>query len=263
MNTPPDNLRSALEAAEKGYSPIPVLPGTKVPAVKWRTWQEELPPVELIRAWFAVRRNIAIVTRGIVVFDCDDPNVLDLVLDQAGQTPTICQTPHGFHAYYRRRRGVQLGNQVEIRGKALDVRTNGGLAMIPGSVNAEGKPYQWLEELLPADELPVAKIGWIRAEPKRKPKIALPDSIPADISKVGGKIRDIFAYLLKIPSVEGQYGSKGAFRVACILRCEGYSPEEALEIMRWWNQQPIVQPPWSEAELRHKIRDAYRKARGG
>ena len=52
---------------------MPIVERTKIQAVKWKEWQDKLPPEELVREWFSVRRNIAIVTAGMVVFDCDDP----------------------------------------------------------------------------------------------------------------------------------------------------------------------------------------------
>ncbi len=87
MDTPPDNIANALKAAELGYTPVPVLPGTKIPAVKWKPWQTEIPPAELIRVWFAQRRNLAIVMHGLVVFDCDDPTQAELVIAECGDTP--------------------------------------------------------------------------------------------------------------------------------------------------------------------------------
>src|SRR5438128_570780 len=73
MSTPENNLAIAFDALEKGIAPIPIIEGTKIPAAKWKEWQTKLPPEDLVREWFSLRRNIAIVTSGLVVFDCDDP----------------------------------------------------------------------------------------------------------------------------------------------------------------------------------------------
>ena len=43
MEHVPDNYETARAAAEKGIAAIPVLPGTKIPAVKWKRYQTELP----------------------------------------------------------------------------------------------------------------------------------------------------------------------------------------------------------------------------
>src|SRR5262245_32852761 len=56
---PIGNLEHALDAAAKGYVPIPCI--EKVPCVKWKQWQSAMPSEELIREWFAdTRRNLAI-----------------------------------------------------------------------------------------------------------------------------------------------------------------------------------------------------------
>ncbi len=73
-----------------------------------------------------------------------------------------------------------------------------------------------------------------------------------------GKIRDPRSYIRRIVSVQGQRGSDACFRVACVLRDEGKTPEEALEYMLEWNKECAL-PPWTVKELIHKIRDSYAK----
>ena|SRR5438067_12046339 len=76
MSKHPDSTGTyeiALEARQKGIVAIPCYPGTKIPMVKWKRWQEETPPSEFLQLWFhGTRSNIAIITTGLVVFDCDD-----------------------------------------------------------------------------------------------------------------------------------------------------------------------------------------------
>ena len=69
-------------------------------------------------------------------------------------------------------------------------------------------------------------------------------------------------YLSKCPpAISGQGGHKTTFRVACKL-VHGFalSAEEALGLLRVWNQ--TCQPPWSEAELRHKVVSALASSSG-
>ena len=63
-------------------------------------------------------------------------------------------------------------------------------------------------------------------------------------------------YLAKVPiAVEGQNGSGTCFNAACVLR-KGFelTLEQSLDVIHGWNQ--ACQPPWSEAELVHKLEDA-------
>lgn len=69
-------------------------------------------------------------------------------------------------------------------------------------------------------------------------------------------IRRALAYLEKEPpAVSGQRGHDRCFHVACVLVCRfGLTPDEAFAAIQPWNAR--CQPPWSEAELRHKLADA-------
>ncbi len=64
------------------------------------------------------------------------------------------------------------------------------------------------------------------------------------------------AYLAKMPvAVAGQGGHAAAFEAAAVLvKGFGLSPEEALPLLQQWNQHCL--PPWSQGELRQKLRSA-------
>lgn len=73
-------------------------------------------------------------------------------------------------------------------------------------------------------------------------------------------------YLARVPgAISGQAGHDATFHAACVL-VNGFalSAGEALPLLMEWNAS--CQPPWSEAELRHKLASAekahHRKARG-
>jgi hypothetical protein len=59
------------------------------------------------------------------------------------------------------------------------------------------------------------------------------------------------------PAISKQEGHKATFKVACVLvRGFALGEAEALRVLREWNQS--CQPPWSEAELQHKVTSAAR-----
>ena len=64
------------------------------------------------------------------------------------------------------------------------------------------------------------------------------------------------AYLAKMPAAASGQGQHSAiFEVAvALVKGFGLSPEEALPLLLQWNQHCV--PPWSESELRHKLRSA-------
>jgi hypothetical protein len=67
------------------------------------------------------------------------------------------------------------------------------------------------------------------------------------------------AYIAQMPTaIQGSGGSTVTFNVAVAL-CRGFalSEPEALALLTEWNQA-YAAPPWSESDLRHKIRDALK-----
>jgi len=250
MKAPRDNIEIACDARAKGIVAIPCHPGTKVPAVKWKEWQTQMPPIELQREWFDKPRNIAIITTGMVVFDCDDPTKAELVIEKCGDTEHKLKTPSGgIHLGYRRRQGEEVRNRVRVRGMAIDIRTDGGLEMIASSTTEEGC-YEWLGKGLQAvSELPVAKVGWTREQVRRKTPVILP-------LHDGVRLRRAAAYVAKILSISGQRGHHACYRAFCKCRAFGLTRDEALLVMSTWNEiNP--KPPWSIAELLHKADSVY------
>lgn len=66
------------------------------------------------------------------------------------------------------------------------------------------------------------------------------------------------AYLAKLPAaVAGNGGHAATFATACRLVEFGLAESEAWSLLCEWNRSHC-QPPWQEAELRHKLTDAYR-----
>lgn len=246
------NLEIALDAREKGIVAIPCWPGTKVPALKtWKEWQTAMPPIELQREWFCEKCNIAIITTGMVVFDVDDPEKANLVIENCGETSHKLKTPRGgIHLGYRRRQNVDVLNQVKIKGLDIDIRTDGGLELIPESETNKGR-YLWIGQgLTPIAKLPVAKIGWTRERVRKKPVEVLP------IDGSDQRMRRALVYVLKISSIAGSGGHKSCFRGFCKCRVFGLTKQEALRVMKVWNQSN-AEPEWSDAELLHKANDVY------
>jgi putative DNA primase/helicase len=77
-----------------------------------------------------------------------------------------------------------------------------------------------------------------------------------DLTKIQDRAR---AYLSKIdPAVSGQGGHNQTFRAACVLVLGfGLAVEDAMPLLEEWNE--ACQPPWSEPELLHKLKDADKK----
>ena len=256
-----DTLHAALHAAALGYRSIPCRPGTKVPAVKWKRYQSVAPTLSEYREWFdGTPMNIAILTGEVVVVDCDTPDIAGLVIDHCGETPTICLTPRGgCHLWYRRPSGIVVGNHVRVQGHPVDVRAEGGLALIPPSRTDAGM-YAWMSALLPVSDLPIAATHWT-VEPRRP---LCPVEYVSDSDLMMRRAR---AYIAHIEgAMSGFRGHDRTMRVAGVLVQKfGLTIEQAMPLFLEWNEQ--CEPPWSEKELLHKLQDAsrlrYRYPTGG
>ena len=113
--------------------------------------------------------------------------------------------------------------------------------------------------MTPIEELPLAKVAWTRERTKKRVQSVVVESSP-DIM-----VRRARAWLACVEgAISGQGGHSRTFRVACKLTHPfpqgfGLSFDQAWPLMKEWNEQ--CEPPWSDAELTHKLVDAIGKVR--
>ena len=258
MRTQPDTigpLEAALDAREKGIVAIPCR--GKVPLVKWKPFQTAMPPLETQMEWFRdCRVNVAIITTGMVLFDVDDPALRELVLEHCGPTPHVVHTPRGgTHFGYRARKGVEMQNRVKIKGHPIDIRTDGGIEVIPPSRTEHGA-YEWLGGGLKSiSELPVARIGWTRERKRRRIQTTIVgDGDPHGLLTRGRLYVDRFGR-----AVSGRGGHKATFVSALkIVRFVGGDAHLAWQLLQYYNATKC-DPEWDERSLRHKWEDALKR----
>jgi hypothetical protein len=253
METPRDNFALALAGDALGYRFVPCHPNTKVPLVKWKSFQNEKPSLDFYKRWFkGTRNNIALVCGELLVVDCDSPDMIELVLAHCGDTPHKVRTPSGgCHLGYRARKGVAVANKVRVKGEPIDLRVRGGLEMIPNSV-IDAKPYEWLGTGLNAiSELPLFKVSWTRERIRQRARTAI-DHVE-HLPEGQGRIRFPESYCLRIKSIQGENGSRALVRVVCVLRDAGRSPQQIFDFVRGiWGPACCV-PEWSDREILHCI----------
>ena len=259
-----DVLRFAFDWAfekyhERGFSVIPMQ--GKRPALRsWKEFQGRRPTLEELKGWFAQRpvkqHNLGVVTGAvsdIVVMDFDS---LTLGRDWLEQhpTPLVVQTGNGgMHLYYRHP-GYAVTNRVRVGAQAHDVRADGGVCVLPPSIHPiTGKAYQWVTPIheISLDEVPLFDSSWLPRSPKVTP-------VPWQEINPKKSLRRVRAYIRKIQSIEGHGGSNACYRAAAHLREAGLSPDEVFRELMAWNEEGCAQPPWTEAELRHKVQSVFR-----
>lgn len=222
-----------------GLSVIPISQEKK-PLVKWTEFQSRRPSMAELLDW--PKENLAIVTGSIsdlVIVDCESREDAEWFWKKRGQSPVVVQTSRGYHLYFRHPgQHVSTGSRFKDKQGRIryDVRGDGGYALAPPS-----KYRTWIKPLIETAKLPKFQMSWR----------------PAPICS-NKDIRDGAKYIEHIRAVGGQGGSNDTFRAARILRESGIGEAEALFTMQQWNKTN-ASPPWSEGELLHKVKSAYRK----
>ena len=154
---------SAKECRQLGLSVFPV-GRDKKPLIEWKHLQEELPHPDEIDTWWDrwPDANIGVATgkvSGLVVLDADGPSGLaSLKSLQTPATTWLSQTGRvegGWQQFFRHPGGdVRIGNKAGLK-PGLDVRGDGGYVIVPPSVHASGRRYEW--RTAPTD-LPLAPL---------------------------------------------------------------------------------------------------------
>jgi len=155
-------IEHAMAYLQKGFSIIPC-GRDKKPLLEWKEFQHRRATPEEVQGWYEKNpdANIGIVTgaiSGICVIDIDSEigreNIMPYLLqDDAYITPTV-NTPRGGSHIYFKCPDVEIGNNAGLI-PGSDFRANGGFVIAPPSCNAQGKHYEWVNDLqTPLKELP-------------------------------------------------------------------------------------------------------------
>jgi hypothetical protein len=204
------------------------------------------------------KANIAIATgdlSGVIVVDVDDLTALESLERLNGSLPQTWQAETGSggrHYYFRfDDRCHALKNAVKFSG-SLDCRTTGGYVLAPPSLHASGKRYRWI--VSPADCELATLPNWLLALiPSRSPVLTM--------TRAKTPTERLALYLAKCPpAITGQNGHSDTFATVCkvVELFGGLTDSELLDAIEVWNER--CEPPWTEAELRHKLNDARAKA---
>lgn len=238
---------------ELGWSVFPVAEHTKKPLVSWKKYQDEKPGAEQIKAWPKMwpNANIAIATgkiSGVFVLDIDkipDPDGTAPVEQAHGLVRRLkeidtarARTSKGEHIYFKWP-GKSVSTKVGFL-PGLDVRGDGGYAILPPSLHPSGVKYIWLSP--PEDGIAEAPDWLLDAINSNKSAVleAGPrlDGEPEWKSALGGAV------------LEGGRNDAACRVVGKMLET---TPEDLWELqweaLRKWNLEKC-KPPLNEAELR-------------
>jgi len=134
---------------------FPVDRATKIPVVKWKAYQHRPPSKAEVRAWRCNKpdANMGMATgalSNVIVVDCDSDESVNRFIKNypEAQTTRQVQTGRGRHFYFQHCDGVR-NDAGKFLGAGIDVRGEGGFVVVPPSIHANGKPYQYINRSRP------------------------------------------------------------------------------------------------------------------
>ena len=225
-----------------------------------RPWQSPTQLRDRYRPGYNVGIHTGLVVGAlpVVAVDFDDARAERWCRENLPPTPLEARTRHGGHLYFLLAGSARC--RARVNGLALDIRADGGNIVAPPSVHPERARYEWVNPPGDIGSLPVYRSEWF------------PDPAPAAASAplFGTMIsnQDTFdracRYARAIPpAVQGQGGSLATFKLAvALVRGFALPEEDALRVLAQ-DFNPRCLPPWSEAELRHKVTRAAAAGRVG
>ena len=264
-------LTHARQWARGGWRVFPLHPGGKTPLTA-HGFKDASRDEAVITGWWTQypEANIALATGdGVVVLDIDRKNGKDgfASLAEAGvdlatiNTYTVHSPSGGAHLYFHPAAPVKSRVDVLGKGSGVDIRGEGGYIVVPpsqvnGIAYAPADPGCLLPEITQLADWEVIATH-LPAEPAHQQESSFAwDEMRFGQAATPDVIERARSYLRKCPpAISGQGGHNSTFKVASIL-VNGFCLDEgtAMVLLQEWNQR--CQPPWTDAEIRHKLHDA-------
>ncbi len=167
----------------------------------------------------------------------------------------------GLHIYFRKPADLNISQGLRDF-PGIEFKTAGRQVVGPGSLHSgSGKLYEIIQgSPLTVADCPPKLLALLKRTPI--PFAELGNGTGAYVNDAATQGRFV-AYLTDVAevSVEGKSGDHNAFKIACHGRDLGLPPATAHELMlAHWNDRCL--PPWDSEELKSKVINAYKFAKG-
>ncbi|WP_135230663.1 bifunctional DNA primase/polymerase [Deinococcus fonticola] len=299
-------LNAALEAVTRGWSVFPVqtkgsfakkphwclvdtghsreVDGKLRPS--WAALQHTPPTPEQVRTWYAreTDKGVAVVTgavSGLIVLDFDGA-AGEQLRERLGLPAHVRTGSGGAHVYLQHpgwkvaTLNSKAKKEMGEKWPGLDIRADGGYAVMPPSENASG-PYRWeaqpgMPEPLPLDTLPAdlrAFLGLVEAPRVSSPAPRAAEPPRASYAARSGDGRVNAALLIDraLKQVDSGAGRNNAGAwLAAQLRDNGYSESEALPHMEAYagrvgsHDTHGQHDPYTVSQARASLQSMYSRA---
>lgn len=236
-----------------------------LPLVGKRAIVKDWPNLRLgesdVRSWCGRGVNWGIITgEPLVVLDTDTEAAEAWVKANGIDSTVVVRTGgRGWHRYFLCPEDTEVHSRSGMHKiDGLDLKGWRSYIVAAGSVHpGTRRKYEYLpgRELTDVRRIPAFNLAWIResgAESLVMPGVAV------GRKSFAGHVRDVRAYIRRIPSIQGQGGDKACFTVACLLVEAGLDFASAVAELEAWNEVAAF-PPWRHEDLERKVRYAFKR----
>jgi hypothetical protein len=247
----------------KNVKLFPVIPNGKTPAVQ--EWQARASSAWDRLGWLPTGNYNAGVFTGryrvseaLLVIDVDVKKGKDgeralalfqMMHDDLPATYEVRTPTGGRHLYFRTSAKVASG--VDVLGEGLDIRSQGGYVVAPGSSTPEG-------EYTVAQDAPIAEApDWLITEIKSRAKHRNPEQAAVTELDQPFNINRATDYLERTaPAIQGQGGDTLTYQTAAMVKDFGISRSLCQALIEE-HFNPRCSPPWEPEALAVKVNSAY------
>ena len=271
----PPCLTAALDYLRRYWSVIPLCPpgcnaeahghrecsakGKRPLGEAWKPSMESRASEKVVRVWWNrwPDANVGVAmgpVSGLIGIDLDGQAAEDWFAAW-GPLPLTLEftTGHGRRLLFRWPTDTEIKNtEWKCEGGEVRVIGQGRQTVMPPSRHASGTDYRWEEKCGPGDMEAAPLPAWLLEKIREGKAPPPPAAKRTPATEVLARAR---AYLKTIPgAVSGQGGHDITWDTAVkVVRGFGLSEEEGYDLLAA-EYNPRCQPPWSEKELRHKVR---------
>jgi hypothetical protein len=239
-------LKRALQYLERGWSVIPLVAGTKRPAIEWEEFQLRHATEEEVNTWWSwwPKANVAVVTGAIsriIVLDIDGPEADESLKGKEMPPTPQSSTGKGAHIWFKHPGNGNIKNAVRFL-PGLDLRADGGYVVAPPSIHPNGSPYLWA---IPPEDTPLElPPEWLKQYLVGNEKKRSPGAVDLYTSDQSGE--DWYEQALN-GVAEGER-NRTIVRLCGRWLGLGMSHREVWRMLQLWNRNNT--PPTPDDELR-------------
>lgn len=238
----PDFKVAALEWFRKGFPVIPILPGTKRPALTRQPWLENLSAETIAKHWNKFPNNevAIIVPEWCIVLDADSEKAIDTmrIVEESHNVTSnlIVETKRGIHQYFNLSKGVYAPSDTFDSAKfpdRIDILGAGRQVIVPPSTGKSLKvdSIPKISDLVTVDQIFVDSIFLLNDKPAPRP----PEPEKREQSKTIHSPCDSKKLEVLLGHLDPDCGYEDWTRVAMAVFHETGGSDEGLKIFNNWS----------------------------